>query len=130
MFEIFKENGLVMGRMLSGSKSFYNQQNPNNIVVFNSNVVVDGNKVWHGDLDITKDLDKLFKISKTLNKDLYILREMDARFENEGKPNINNYVAKFSPNETVKVRMYKTNPFQEYFEEFKNSEDLEIKYEF
>ena len=82
--EVFYSNGLSLGRMISGSKSGYMSRNPNNNVVFNANIVTKkSGKVWHGDLDITLDIDKLKSVAVKLNEDLYILREMDARFENE-----------------------------------------------
>lgn len=80
----FKENGLNAGRMMSYSKSKYKEENPNSICCFNANVLTLNNgKVWWGDLDITKDGDKLQKISEEIGEVLYVLREMDYRFENE-----------------------------------------------
>lgn len=57
---------------------------PENEVYFNANIFVLGEgKIWYGDLDVTKDMDRLENIAKELGKDLYILREMDGRFGNE-----------------------------------------------
>jgi hypothetical protein len=51
---------------------------------FNSNIFVLGEgKIWYGDIDVTKERDKLENIAKEIGKDLYILREMDGRFGNE-----------------------------------------------
>jgi len=70
--------------MISGSKSGYRERNPNNEVYFNANIfTLEEGKVWYGDLDLTKDLSILETIAKSIRKDLYILREMDGRFENE-----------------------------------------------
>lgn len=86
MKNIFMENGLPMGRMISMSKSGYRDKNPDNLVVFNANIFVLGEgKIWYGDLDITKERTVLEDIAKELGKDLFILREMDGRF---GKENI------------------------------------------
>lgn len=71
------------GRIISFSKSGYRENHPNNMVMFNANIIVDGVKVWYGDLDITLDIDKLQEIADTLQKHLFILREMDARFGKE-----------------------------------------------
>jgi hypothetical protein len=80
----FYEKGFISGRMISGSKSGYRQKYPDNEVYFNANIFVLGEgKVWWGDLDITRDQDLLEEVSKSCGKKLYILREMDGRFENE-----------------------------------------------
>jgi len=82
--EIFERHGLMMGRMLSGSKSLYWGKHPDNNVVFNGNVVIENHgKVWYGDLDVTLEEDKLQAVANELCRDLYILSEHDARFENE-----------------------------------------------
>jgi len=70
--------------MISYSKSTYRQRNPDNEVYFNANIFVLGEgKVWIGDLDITKDRETLQKVATEIGKDLYIVRELDGRFENE-----------------------------------------------
>jgi len=83
-YEIFENHGMHSGRMLSGSKSGYYSQHPDNTVVFNGNVVVEnGGKIWYGDLDVTLEFDTLKEIADEISQDLYILREHDARFDNE-----------------------------------------------
>ena len=80
----FKENDLPKYRMISGSKSLYCQKNPDNLVVFNANIVTEkSGKIWDGDLDITKDKDMLKKIASELGETLYVLYEMDCRFSTE-----------------------------------------------
>jgi hypothetical protein len=80
----FDSEGLNLGRMISHSKSGYRDKFPDNEVYFNSNIFVLGEgKIWYGDIDLTKEKDKLENIAKQIGKDLYILREMDGRFENE-----------------------------------------------
>jgi hypothetical protein len=84
IYQIFMSNNLMTGRMISGSKSGYMEQYPDNLVVFNANIIIESRgKIWHGDLDITRDYENLEKVSEALEEPLYILREMDARFENE-----------------------------------------------
>jgi len=84
MIHYFRDENLVTGRLLSYSKSSYREKNPDNEVYFNANIFVLGEgKVWYGDIDVTKDREKLERIAKTSGNDLFILREMDGRFENE-----------------------------------------------
>jgi hypothetical protein len=78
------EKKLYIGRMVSGSKSGYSSQYPNNFVVFNANIIIPNEgKVWYGDLDLTKDGNILKEVANECNTAIYVLREMDARFENE-----------------------------------------------
>jgi len=75
------------GRMISASKSSYSSRFPTHVVVFNGNVCTKGHgKLWYGDIDITNDEAKLKELAATLGEDVYVLREMDGRFENEQKP--------------------------------------------
>ena len=94
MYKLFSDWGFIMGRMISGSKSGYRERYPNNEVVFNANIVIASRgKVWYGDLDLTLDMEALQQVAGVLKEPLYVLREMDARFENEDK-DINFYKAK------------------------------------
>jgi hypothetical protein len=43
-------------------------------------------KVWYGDLNLTEDYLVLRKIAGTINIELYVLWEMDARFGEEMQP--------------------------------------------
>jgi len=80
----FIKRGLIPGRMISGSKSGYRRRYPDNTVYFNANIFVLGEgKIWWGDLDLTLDTPLLEEISKEMSKKLYVLSEMDGRFENE-----------------------------------------------
>ncbi len=80
----FIKRGLIPGRMISGSKSGYRKRNPDNTVYFNANIFVLGEgKIWWGDLDLTIDTPLLEEISGEIGKKLYVLSEMDGRFENE-----------------------------------------------
>jgi hypothetical protein len=86
IYKLFSDNHLRIGRMISGSKSGYREQHPDNVVVFNANIITElRNKIFYGDLDLTVDIDNLTTIAKALGEPLYVLREMDARFENEDK---------------------------------------------
>lgn len=84
------------GAMICGSKSFYNKQHPNNLVAFNANVCIGSKKVWWGDLDITLSKINLTALAVELGETVYVLFEMDGRFNNEEVPLIDNYIVKFS----------------------------------
>lgn len=85
--DIFNKYNLTIGRMICGSKSTYREKHPEHLVIFNANIVTEKrNKIWFGDLDVTLDFDNLKNVADILQEDLYILYEMDARFENEDKP--------------------------------------------
>ena len=94
------------GRMISGSKSGYRERYPSNLVIFNANVCVNGEKVWFGDIDVTLSKDDLIELSISLKEDVYILYEMDGRFENEENPKIDRYVVKFNPDGTYELGKY------------------------
>lgn len=80
----FNELGLYEGRLIASSKSSYMDSFPGNEVYFNANIFVLGEgKIWYGDLDVTNDIEKLESIAMYMGKDLFTLREMDGRFENE-----------------------------------------------
>lgn len=86
----------VSGRMIAPSKSGYRTKNPLNIAVFNANIVIGTKdsfeKVWYGDVDITKDEVALRKIALELDTPIWVLPEMAARFDNENDPDIGQYV--------------------------------------
>jgi hypothetical protein len=70
--------------MIGVSKSRYREANPGNEVYFNANIfTIEDGKIWYGDIDYTKDQETLEKIATKLERDLYILKELDGRFENE-----------------------------------------------
>ena len=79
----FEKEGLRIGRMLSRSKSDYREKNPDHLVCFNANVFSSEGKIWYGDLDLDIDGEKLQSVADELGKKLFVLREMDGRFENE-----------------------------------------------
>jgi len=87
VYNIFHDNGFMMGRMIAFSKSTYRKSHPDNMIIFNANIVtINDKKVWHGDLDITIDKPKLQIVADILKQDLYILYEMDARFGTDEDP--------------------------------------------
>lgn len=67
-------------------------------VVFNSNVCIrSAGKIWFGDVDIKKDAKSLTKLAMAFKEPVYVLKEMDGRFENEQYPLFDKAVAVFNP---------------------------------
>lgn len=86
MYKLFADFQFPMGRMIGGSKSGYMATHKGDLVVFNANIITQSRgKVWFGDLNITEDNLRLRGVANALKEPLYILREMDARFENENR---------------------------------------------
>jgi hypothetical protein len=69
--EILRANGLITGRMISFSKSDYRDRNPNSVCYFNANIVT------------AKDGESLKAVAEATGEIIYVLREMDGRFEHE-----------------------------------------------
>lgn len=89
------------GRMISYSKGQYGFDNPTHAVVYNSNICTEEGKIWYGDIDVTLEGEKLKEASKELGQTLYVLYEMDGRFENETKPKIDQAAFTITPDAIV-----------------------------
>ena len=84
--QFFNAHSFHNGRMIGGSKSGYRNMHPDDLIIFNANVLMPGyGKVWYGDLNLTEDYLVLKEIAQNLNTELYVLREMDGRFGEEDK---------------------------------------------
>jgi len=82
------------GRMLSAGKI----QREGQDVVWNGNVCVKSlGKIWFGDIDLIGSNDDLTQLATKLGEPVYVLREMDARFNNEKKPLYDQARAVFHP---------------------------------
>lgn len=91
-------------KMITYSKSAYKQRNPGNVVIFNSNVCTKKHgKIWFGDIDVTKNKNELINLAKNIKENVYVLNEMDGRFENEKNPKIKNFVVKITPKGSVEL---------------------------
>ena len=76
----------IPGRMVSGSKSGFCASHPDSEPVFNANVCTkEDGKIWYGDLELGADGTRLQALADALGRVVHVLREMDARFENEGR---------------------------------------------
>lgn len=85
-------NPLSLGRMMALSKSQYKGERP----VFNANLCTKKRgKLWWGDLELTTDYTAISLLAQHIEEDVYVLREHDARFQNEDKPLFNRAVQIF-----------------------------------
>jgi hypothetical protein len=85
--QIFRNHSIFTGRMLGASKSRYREAFPDSEAYFNANIFSRKfGKIWWGDLDLTIDSEALQSIADELGDDLFVLSEMDGRFENEDLP--------------------------------------------
>ncbi len=85
--QYFESHSLYVARMIGGSKMGYRTEHPDDLIVFNANVLMPGyGKVWYGDLNLTEDYLVLREISECLDTTLYVLWESDGRFGEENKP--------------------------------------------
>lgn len=82
------------GRMIGYSKSRYAAAHSNNCPIFNANICIKEKpyKVWYGDIDLTISRNALREIAVETDTDIYVLRETDARFENENNPRFDYFV--------------------------------------
>ena len=84
--QYFESHSLYVARMIGGSKTGYRTEHPDDLIVFNANVLIpDYGKVWYGDLNLTQDYILLKSIAESLDTTLYILWESDGRFGEERK---------------------------------------------
>lgn len=104
------------GRLISGSKSGYRERHPDNFAVFNANICTKSKKVWFGDLDLTLDMDRLFQVVDILGEDIYILYEMDARFENEDNPKLGKAIISIDVDHKININE-KYTPYVEITED-------------
>ena len=82
----------ISGRCF-GSKSGYTIRYPKNLAIFNANLCTkEDGKFWHGDIDLTKDEPIIKKLAAEINKTVYVLYEMDARFDNEAAPLLDKFI--------------------------------------
>ena len=88
------------GNLLSMSKSGYRDRNPDHLVIFNANIITEHEKIWYGDIDISISGETLLSLANAFGVDIYVLYEIDARFDNEDNPKIGNYVIKFNQDNT------------------------------
>jgi hypothetical protein len=83
--EFFRE-GLNLGRCF-GSKSAYRLLHPRNIFIPNANIFSrNQGKIWWGDLDLEKDKAALENIAQRLRRRLYVMDELDGRWQRAPLP--------------------------------------------
>jgi hypothetical protein len=87
IYKLFVDRGFPMGRMISGSKSGYREMYPEERPIFNANIIIESRgKIWYGDVSFPADTEEMQELCNQLGEPLYVLREMDARFESENDP--------------------------------------------
>jgi hypothetical protein len=87
-------------RMISGTK----RGPEGHVCVWNANVCIKSRgKIWFGDLDLMADLDEIKTYAAKMGEPLYILREHDARFDNEANPLYDEAVAVVQPDGEVTI---------------------------
>ncbi len=64
-------------------------------ILYNANLIVGDTKVWYGDFNFISKKYKLQDLARTINMKVYLLCEMDARFDNEENPLLNKAVLAF-----------------------------------
>ena len=112
--QYFESHSLYVARMIGGSKTGYCTEYPDDLIVFNANVLIpDYGKVWYGDLNLTKDYILLKSIADALDNTLYVLWETDGRFGEENKP----------IDELIKKSMWNTTDDKPNKEWYKNKMD-------
>jgi hypothetical protein len=83
IYDTFEKHGLRCGRIISGGKT----SPPGCKCVWNANVISPSiSKLWYGDINLTREGDKLKKVAADIGETLYVLRESDARFGTETAP--------------------------------------------
>jgi len=109
--ESFVAHNFFIGRMVGGSKTGYRNEHPDDLIIFNANILMPGHsKVWYGDLNLTEDYLVLKDIAKSLDSVLYVLRESDGRFGEEDKP----------LDELIKKTIWNTDELKPTLEWYKN----------
>lgn len=103
-----------LDKMISGSKSWYIKNYRKNLFVFNSNIIINGEKVWYGDIDLSISKNDLQSIAKQENVDIYVLYESDGRFKYEDKPYLERPVAVYHGDGTINYIDYVLSSFSRY----------------
>lgn len=84
-----QEKGLEIGRHLCICKRKYMKENEYDEIVFNGNIYIKEKehlkKVWRGDLNITKEGNKLKEIKKETGIELYVINEKEGKCKKEEK---------------------------------------------
>lgn len=84
--DVFASVGLPLGLCL-GSKSGYRQSHRKHFFMPNANVFCRSHgKIWWGDLDLWRHAQQLERVARRLRCQLYVLQEMDGRFEQADQP--------------------------------------------
>lgn len=123
--EVIAEEALGFVGKCLGSKSIYRYDNPSHLVVFNANVCVKSvGKIWHGDIDVTKDFEALVKLAENLSETVYVLYEMAARFDKEKAPDYSEFAIMVSPDGTSGTKLSEYVYFKKGVPHIKTDEEI------
>jgi hypothetical protein len=68
------------GRLLTIDKGLYLEKYPNNVIAFNTNVIIGGYIVWSGDLDITESIDDLKELASKTESAVHVRHKLAGIF--------------------------------------------------
>lgn len=85
------------GQMIAASKTFYQDEHPDHVAIFNANVCVGARKVWHGDFDATRSEEQLHRLARQTGEVVSLLYERDGRFDHEREPLVARAVLSVAP---------------------------------
>ena len=112
--QTFEAHNFFDGRMIGGSKSHYHKEHPDDLIVFNANIIMsEFGKVWYGDLNLTEDYLVLREMAECLDTTLHVLWESDGRFGEENKP----------LNELIKKSVWNTDELKPTLEWYKKKRE-------
>lgn len=80
------------GRAISGYPALYRQAYPENTILFNIVLCTEEEKLWQGDLDLTKELTLIRKLANEVKQDIYLLESFRARTQYDLRPDITSYI--------------------------------------
>ena len=83
--------------LIAWSKSGYSRDHPDDLIVYNANVLAEETKIWYGDLNVTESAPKLQDLANVLRQKVLVLDEMDAKWDTELKPDMSHPVRLFMP---------------------------------
>lgn len=92
-----------MGKMLSASKTDYSKKHSKSTVFFNGNVYdSDGQKIWYGDIDLTRENKKIERLAKVLGESIYVTAEQPFRWSAQTRETLEEAIT----DEYVKARRF------------------------
>jgi len=90
------------GRSISGCPTLYREAHPAHIIMYNIILCTENEKLWFGDIDVTRELILLRKVSNEVKQDIYMMKYFRPRAFYDSRPDLTGYLLripylKFSP---------------------------------